>query len=385
MHAFTSARAPEHITPERLDEQGGRSLLAERVDRVGRLRRLIPAVLCLLLILIPAYLLATQHRVVLEVDGRRQVVATRAGSVGGLLRAQGVRVGRHDLLAPDPRAGLEDGMKVRLVHARPISVDLNGDIRTVWTARPTVAGVLEDLSVEADFVRPSRSSKVVRGSTLVLRDPHSVTVVHDGKREQVVTTASSVRDLLDNLQVAVGPSDEVAPGLDTLPISGTTLTVVRVVVARVTEQSAIPFATEERNDQSLMKGKRKVAQVGRAGLQATTYEVVRRDGAVSSKHAIAVNIIRPADKRIVLVGTRNPQVQAGAASWYNAGSMTCAHRSLPIGTQLTVTNVANGLSVMCRVADRGPYVSGRILDLSRDAFAVIAPTGTGVVQVLTAW
>lgn len=359
--------------------------MAERVDRGSRLRRLIPAALCLLLIAIPGYFLATQHRVVLEVDGRRQVVASRAGSVDGLLRAHGVTVGRHDLIAPGLRTGLEDGMEIKVVHARPISVDLNGKIRTVWTARPTVAEVLDDLRLEADVVRPSRSSKVTRGATLVLRNPHAITVVHDGKREQVVTIARSVRDLLGNLQITVGPTDEVSPGLDTTPVSGSTLTITRVGVAKVTEETSIRFRTEERMDPTLTKGRRKVSQPGRNGVQSTTYEVVRRDGAVTAKRAIAVSIVRPAEKKVVLVGTKQPEVQSGGASWYDAGSMTCAHRSLPFGTQLTVTNVANGRSVVCRVADRGPYVSGRIVDLSRDAFAAIAPTSKGVVQVHTSW
>ena len=69
--------------------------------------------------------------------------------------------------------------------------------------------------------------------------------------------------------------------------------------------------------------------------------------------------------------------QCGRASWYalhsrtasgermNPSAMTAAHRSLPFGTKLRVTNKNNGRSVVVRINDRGPFVRGRMLDLSR--------------------
>jgi rare lipoprotein A len=77
--------------------------------------------------------------------------------------------------------------------------------------------------------------------------------------------------------------------------------------------------------------------------------------------------------------------QTGGASWYDAPAGTCAHRSLPFGTIVTVINEATGASTTCRVADRGPFVAGRIIDLSRDTFAKIASTSSGVIQVRIEW
>lgn len=83
-----------------------------------------------------------------------------------------------------------------------------------------------------------------------------------------------------------------------------------------------------------------------------------------------------------------------AASWYaepfagepaacgpifDPTELTAAHRSLPCGTRLLVTH---GLrSVLVKITDRGPYVPGRELDLSRTAFAQLAPLDEGVIQV----
>ena len=65
----------------------------------------------------------------------------------------------------------------------------------------------------------------------------------------------------------------------------------------------------------------------------------------------------------------------------NPEAMITAHRSYPFGTRLRVTNQSNGKSVTVTVADRGPYVAGRNLDLSVGAFSRIASPGQGVARV----
>jgi rare lipoprotein A len=66
---------------------------------------------------------------------------------------------------------------------------------------------------------------------------------------------------------------------------------------------------------------------------------------------------------------------------FNPDGLTAAHRTLGFGTRLRVTNVANGKTVTVRVNDRGPFASGRCLDLTRGAFAAIASLGSGVATV----
>lgn len=66
---------------------------------------------------------------------------------------------------------------------------------------------------------------------------------------------------------------------------------------------------------------------------------------------------------------------------FNAYGRTVAHKWLPFGTRLKVTNQRNGASVVVRVNDRGPYAHGRILDLSYGAFNQIAPPSQGEVKI----
>ncbi len=91
--------------------------------------------------------------------------------------------------------------------------------------------------------------------------------------------------------------------------------------------------------------------------------------------------------------------QLGHASWYslprnitangeqmNPDELTAAHRSLPFGTRVVVENLANGRSVVVRINDRGPFIGGRIIDLSKAAAASIGmiASGTAKVRVTTA-
>ena len=74
-------------------------------------------------------------------------------------------------------------------------------------------------------------------------------------------------------------------------------------------------------------------------------------------------------------------LRAADGSRFNAHGLTTAHRSLPFGTRLRVTNPANNKSVTVTVTDRGPFIAGRSLDLSYGAFARIASPGQGVAKV----
>lgn len=101
---------------------------------------------------------------------------------------------------------------------------------------------------------------------------------------------------------------------------------------------------------------------------------------------------------ITLLATSVASAQCGRASWYGPGfhgratasgerfqqgALTAAHKSLPFGTKLRVTNKRNGKSVIVRINDRGPYARGKFLDLSKGAAGRIGmiSSGTGSVCV----
>ncbi len=89
-------------------------------------------------------------------------------------------------------------------------------------------------------------------------------------------------------------------------------------------------------------------------------------------------------------------IETGSASWYGPGfqarrtasgepfdqnALTAAHRSLPLGTRVRVTNLENGRSVDLRINDRGPFVRGRTLDMSYRAAKSLRIVGRGATPV----
>jgi len=73
--------------------------------------------------------------------------------------------------------------------------------------------------------------------------------------------------------------------------------------------------------------------------------------------------------------------QTASGELFDQYKNTAAHKKLPFGTMVNVTNINNGRSVVVRINDRGPFVRGRIIDLSRSAFSAIADTRLGVINV----
>ena len=88
--------------------------------------------------------------------------------------------------------------------------------------------------------------------------------------------------------------------------------------------------------------------------------------------------------------------ERGGASWYgmqfhqrktasgerfDMGALTAAHRTLPFGSQVCVRSLVNGLEVLVRINDRGPFAAGRVIDLSRAAAEALGMVGLGIKQV----
>ncbi|WP_339898105.1 septal ring lytic transglycosylase RlpA family protein [uncultured Gilvimarinus sp.] len=66
---------------------------------------------------------------------------------------------------------------------------------------------------------------------------------------------------------------------------------------------------------------------------------------------------------------------------FNQLAKTAAHRTLPFGTKVRVTNLENGRDIVVKINDRGPFIPGRVIDLSRSAFSELADTKVGLIDV----
>ena len=208
------------------------------------------------------------------------------------------------------------------------------------------------------------------------------------------------------------PEDQEATPSTTV----TTTPPEKVEVTQVTEERVIPAPKELHDDPALPRGETRVAADGTPGRERVVFEVTRRNGRITAKRKISSEIITPPSPRVVFVGRgggrgapaddeiplklriaegdvaggrRAPAAngqQEGGASWYRYKPGTCAHRTLPKGTVVKVTNLKTGKTANCTVADRGPFIRGRIIDLDRSVFMAIAESpGQGVIQVRIEW
>lgn len=112
--------------------------------------------------------------------------------------------------------------------------------------------------------------------------------------------------------------------------------------------------------------------------------MIRHIGAVALVTGLLLSVTGPA------------MAQCGGASWYGPGfhgkktasgerfdqnAMTAAHRTLPFGTVVTVTDQRTGKSVKVKINDRGPFHKGRIIDLSKAAATKLGFRGAGTTKV----
>ena len=106
--------------------------------------------------------------------------------------------------------------------------------------------------------------------------------------------------------------------------------------------------------------------------------------------------LRPALPPVVIASATPVKVTQGTASWYGPGfygnrtasgevlrpgTLTAAHRSLPFGTRVRVTNLNNGRSTVVRINDRGPFHGSRVIDLAHGAASELGVTASGLATV----
>ncbi len=377
--------------------------------------------------------LVSSAQVTLLVDGRPTQVTTYARTVGELLDRASVSHSDADKIVPDVDTAVQDGMIVEVVHAREITLLIGDDEETVLVTALSVDDVIDQLAKRRgvsgrSLVRPSRFTPVRDGMTVKLLEPVGVTVVVGGEEREIVTDASTVDGVLQRLSIVLDGNDRVTPERGADVEAGMRITVERVRLTRQVREVRVPRPTEERPSGSLDSGERRVLAEGRDGLERVVERVTFVDGVEVLRVPISRRVLAPAQPKIVEVGTRTApppddpvpppparkpsrparssdephrpepepepepvasetRSQTGQASYYYhpEDGMTAAHRTLALGTVVTVTNRANGKSVSVTINDRGPYIEGRIIDLNEPAFTQIAAKSSGVIDVRITW
>lgn len=343
-----------------------------------------------------ALFVAGNRDVHLHVDGVAATVRTRSITVGEFLRERNVALANDDRVIPGMATSLASGMRVEVRRARNAMLDIDGVSRPIRTTARSLQELRAEQNIADNFVAVSATPELDLSGPVSFRSPRSVTVIVDGATTRLDTTALTPRELFPMMGVVLGGNDEVTPGLDARLEAGAEVTVVRLADDQRTEVRPIAFTTQQRVDAGLAPGQTRLIQEGQPGSQRLTFRQRKRDGRVVSEDLISTVTIQAPRTRIVAVGRAGSATQTpvrggsqgsetGQATWYAYTPGTCAHKTLPKRTVVTVINLATGASTTCVVADRGPYADGRIIDLTPSVFSKLAPLSTGVIDVRIEW
>ena len=115
-----------------------------------------------------------------------------------------------------------------------------------------------------------------------------------------------------------------------------------------------------------------------------TSSVTNRRVAITKKHTPFAPDKNAAETQVASHGLASfytEGTQTASGERFNTHELTAAHRTLPFGTRLRVTSVATGRSVTVRVNDRGPFVPGRVVDVSHSAAETLGMVGRGIAKV----
>jgi uncharacterized protein YabE (DUF348 family) len=345
-----------------------------------------------------------EHEISLDIEGVVKKIQTYATDATSVLERRGLTIGEDDLVAPSATSSdaktsamklsamkLSDGDTVTYRRAKRVRLVLDGERQTVTARGLTVGEALKDLGMAPgpkDHLYPSAGTKLRPGLSIYVRNAIHTKLRVDGRLRDVVSSADSVSNLLTQAGVSVGPNDYVIPDRRIEPTDGMWIRVVRVRRIEQEKSVRVPFGVVTRHDPELESGVRRVVQQGAEGLKVQRYSVTLEDGVRVSSRMTEETVIRSARDHIIRVGTKEPEYtggdgasQSGLASWFEAEGLVAAHRSLPIGSVVKVTDSDTGKSVTVRINQRGPWVEGRIIDLSDDAFERLAPLGAGTIKV----
>jgi uncharacterized protein YabE (DUF348 family) len=363
--------------------------LAVRPTRVRRLRiRQATRAATALSILVMAALsyLVISKQVTLVVDGRPEGIRTMSANVQDLLEGEGIVLGSSVLVVPPPATHLADGMTVRVDSFREFA-GITGQTSGVgvWVVEGTgdswskIAGQLIEGSPSASN---AGTASVVAARAVVM-----------GKVHDVLTNAATSGELLSAMGITPDADDRVQPSPRTPLHDGSLVLFDRIRVATKNVDSPIPFTVGTSMTGALDPGVVRVVQRGVDGMLRTTYRIRFVNGRAETRVVLDRRVLQeavPEQRQIGRAATgggdNDGGSQFGEASWYDTpwSGLTAAHPWLPFGTEVKVTNVATGESVVVVINDRGPF-GGRIIDLSSEAFAVLAPLGQGVMQVHLSW
>ncbi|QFZ23998.1 resuscitation-promoting factor [Saccharothrix syringae] len=276
-------------------------------------RRFLKAAVATVLVTISgggATAIAMDKSVTVDVDGEAKTVRTYESTVGEILADEGITVGDHDALSPSPQAKVGDGGKITLDRGRLVRATVDGEQREGWVRSVTVDEALDQLEIDdrGAWVSHDRGMDVpLQGMDLEVKSLKTITLYDGGNApRQIQTTAVTVDELLKGENLALGPDDKLETALDLRVTNGAEVHISRTGVSVINATEPVQPPVEEIKDDTMMKGEKQVVEPGAAGEQIVTYRVTVKNGQEIGREKLGAKVTREPVARKVKVGTKLP-------------------------------------------------------------------------------
>jgi 3D (Asp-Asp-Asp) domain-containing protein len=194
-------------------------------------------------------------------------------------------------------AQAEEGHQVELIDdgRAELLITKNSTVRALLVERGILLGPFDE-------VNPPLDTEITHGMRIEIRRAIAVTLIADGQESEIHTVARTPREILSRLGIEVGPKDKVFPGVASRVRSGDRVRVIRIREEIAAQRQTVPPPTIQRLNRAAFPARYRVASAGTPGLVEIVYRVRFADGQLVQRTRIDRRILRPSRPRIVHLG-----------------------------------------------------------------------------------
>ncbi|HDI3560119.1 TPA: resuscitation-promoting factor [Listeria monocytogenes] len=271
----------------------------------------------------------TKNDITIVNAGEKIESRTHAKTVSEALDEAGIKVSERDEIAPGKNAEIKDGMEIKYLPARQITINDNGTKKDVWSTKANVADLLKDENITTrpqDILNVALDTKLKNGLEVNINRAIQLSLQNGAKKDTVWTTKTKVSDLLAEKNIKLDQDDRVSPAKDSNLKEKMTVEVTYVNSKAEKKNEQVKFETVYKEDDSLNKGVEKVVQEGKNGKKVVEYKVTFENGKEKKRDVIKENVTSNKTDKVVVRGTKE-KVVATPVSNVSTSSATSSSSS----------------------------------------------------------